>query len=198
MAAILSFNVQDAKAYWDVDESVRLTTAGDPDVWYSGYADASASHNESTFNPVVPTMPAQAVITTNTSANAPAKYYPPYNIGIASSHIKIKLKFIAIGPDTPLNLKYEQEWDVTPGNYANMVGIYSTASFDGVQVTVPSNSIPLTTRFTLSSNNTELIYSTGSTSSSGYSHGGYVERKTNTFYRWDFQPLIDRKIFELT
>jgi hypothetical protein len=108
------------------------------------------------------------------------------------------LKFIAIGPDTPLNLKYEQEWDVTPGNYANMVGIYSTASFDGVQVTVPSNSIPLTTGFTLSSNNTELIYSTGSTSSSGYSHGGYVERKTNTFYRWDFQPLIDRKIFELT
>jgi len=78
-----------------------------------------------------------------------------------------------------------------------MVSIYATDYFNNVQVTVPSGETPFADGFELSPSHTELVYSTGSTSGSGYGYGGYVKRTTMTSFVWDLMPLWTQKMGEL-
>jgi len=93
LIALLVFgSTGNAFAYWELDDHVRISAEGDPDIWSTTYAYAEAPKYWIDF-PV--SGNSRILSTTKTWADAPPGY--PYKTGIAHAYIKSKATFISPG-----------------------------------------------------------------------------------------------------
>jgi hypothetical protein len=114
---------------------------------------------------------------------------PSYFNASGSAFRKSRSTFTWIGSGSPTSMTMlsSQEWDVTPAG-PNTAGPYATASFNGTSVTAASGSTPWVSGGTVATSGTQITYSAGSTSASGYS-SGFSGRASVAKYLWDTTNL---------
>lgn len=165
---------------WDFT-AVKLTADGAPDVTATANATAEAPSGAQIGETTL-----YFAHSANTTANVTQSQ--GYQSATGHAYIKHKITFTWTGPGSLVskNLSYKKVWSVTStGSNATP---YATASFDGTAVTLASGDTGWVSGFALNASPSELVFSTGTNSYSGYSYG-YTSRVANATYTWDFTPI---------
>jgi hypothetical protein len=122
-----------------------------------------------------------------TSASS-SSYYAP-NFGSGHAYVKTRLNYTWDGGGTPDTIvpTYRKIWSVTPYSQPDVVGLYATASFDGVAVTVASGQTGWASYGSINTSPANITFSSGSTAGAGYNYGGGQLSRSSSA-RYEFRP----------